>query len=114
MVYRVLIGVIPLMLAALLFSGAIPVSSVVGSGAVHRPAAQAAVAATDLQSPTPPEMVTNPKEASQLFDSVDASLDAEIKRRAPEEKKRKERLQRQRMEAKGQAGWAPEEGGWGS
>jgi len=115
MVYRVLIGAIPLLIAALFFTGAMPLSTVVGSGGVHRPAEEAqAREAASTRSPAPPEKVTNAKEASELFRSVDASLDEEIKRRAPEEKRSKERVRREQLRQKGQSDWAPQGGGWGN
>jgi hypothetical protein len=54
-------------------------------------------------------MAPTPQAATELFDAVDADLDAEIKRRAPEEKKRKQRLERERL-----GDWAPKGGGWGN
>jgi hypothetical protein len=54
-------------------------------------------------------MAPTPQAASELFDAIDADLDAEIKRRAPEEKARKQRLERERL-----GDWAPKAGGWGN
>lgn len=54
-------------------------------------------------------MAPTPQAASELFDAVDADLDAEIKRRAPDEKKRDERIRRERL-----GDWAPKAGGWGN
>lgn len=54
-------------------------------------------------------MAPTPQAATELFDAIDADLDAEIKRRAPEEKRSKQRLERERL-----GDWAPKGGGWGN
>jgi hypothetical protein len=60
-----------------------------------------------------PDAAVTPGQVSEVFDGVDASLEAEIKRRAPMEKERDERLRRERLRQKG-ADWAPSGGGWGN
>ena len=60
-----------------------------------------------------PDAAMTPGEVTEVFNGVDASLEAEIKRRAPEEKASKERLRRERLRQKG-ADWAPSGGGWGN
>ncbi len=59
-----------------------------------------------------PDAAVTPGQVTEVFDGVDASLEAEIKRRAPAEKASKERLRRERLRQKG-ADWAPS-GGWGN
>ena len=59
-----------------------------------------------------PEAAVTPGQVTEVFDGVDASLEAEIKRRAPLEKESEERLRRDRLRQKG-ADWAPSGGGWG-
>jgi hypothetical protein len=60
-----------------------------------------------------PEAAVTPGQVTEVFNGVDASLEAEIKRRAPLEKESKERLRRERLRQKG-ADWAPSGGGWGN
>ena len=121
MLYRVLLGIIPMLLAALFLTGAIPLGSVLPTteyrsakaglpedrtGAAGQPAPRGA-GIPDAMAPTP-------QAATELFDAIDADLDAEIKRRAPAEKASKERLQRERLRESHGSTWSPSGGGWGS
>ena len=121
MLYRVMIGMIPTVLIALFISGAIPMSSVLPTSGYHASAAKGGANTSDSRSARNlPEAAVTPGQVSEVFRGVDASLDAEIKRRAPEEKRRKERIRRlhERADAerRGVSGdWAPTPsgGGWG-
>jgi hypothetical protein len=109
MLYRALIGIVPMILVALFVTGAIPLSSVVPSGEYRSPVVQAEERTSGIRSAGQlPDAAVTPGQVHQVFEGVDASLDAEIKRRAPEEKKREERLRRERLGT-----WAPKGGGWG-
>jgi hypothetical protein len=109
MLYRVLIGLIPTVLIALFMTGAVPMGSMLPASEYRSSAVRAEDKTGDAGSAANlPRAAMTPGQVTEVFDGVDASLDAEIKRRAPEEKRRKERLQRERM-----GEWAPEGGGWG-
>lgn len=122
MLYRVLFGLIPTILIALVVTGAMPVSNAIGvtggvddvAGRVGEEGGEGSSQAEPPRGPNPPEVVRNAQDASEVFDSVDHSLEAEIKRRAPEEKKRDARIRREQLEQSGKVGWVPKGGGWGS
>lgn len=113
MMYRVLIGLIPTVLIALFMTGAIPIGSVLRTTEYRSSAVRAADEARQGGSAKNlPDAAMTPGQVTEVFNGVDASLDAEIKRRAPLEKASKERLRREQLRAKG-ADWAPS-GGWGN
>ena len=115
--YRILIGMIPTVLIALFVSGAIPISSVLPSAGYHSSIDEKSKDARGGRNL--PEAAVTPGQVTQVFRGVDASLDEEIKRRAPEERRRKERLRRlhqeQALARRGIDGaeWQPESSGWG-
>jgi hypothetical protein len=99
-----------MILVALFVTGAIPLSSVVPSGEYRSSVVQTEDKTSGIRSAGRlPDAAMTPSQVHDVFQGVDASLDAEIKRRAPEEKKRKERLRRERL-----GSWAPTGGGWGN
>jgi hypothetical protein len=110
MLYRALIGIVPMILIALFVTGAIPLSSVVPSSEYRSSVVEGEDKASGIRSARQlPDRAVTPGQVHEVFQGVDASLDAEIARRAPEEKERKERLRRERLGT-----WAPEGGGWGN
>lgn len=114
MPYRFLSGSVPMALAASFLASCGPAGTV-SAPDDGRPVGILSQAQDQLDGEKRPRgiakdgaMAPTPQAASELFDAVDADLDAEIKRRAPEEKKRKERLRREQL-----GDWAPKAGGWG-
>ncbi|HZG47468.1 MAG TPA: hypothetical protein VEZ41_14570 [Allosphingosinicella sp.] len=114
MLYRVAIRAVPIALVAGLVTGCGQVAAV-SPPDDGRPVGILAEFQKD-EGEAPPKrvakdgaMAPTPQAASELFDAIDADLDAEIKRRAPEEKARKQRLERERL-----GDWAPKAGGWGN
>lgn len=115
MLYHVLIKAVPIALAIGLATGCGPAGTV-SAPDDGRPVGILSQAQDQLDGEKRPSgvakdgaMAPTPQAASELFDAIDADLDAEIKRRAPEEKKRDERLRRERL-----GDWAPKGGGWGN
>ena len=115
MLYRVMILTVPIAVGALLVTGCGSASSM-SPPDDGRPVGILTQAQDQLDGKPRPRpvakdgaMAPTPQAATELFDAIDADLDAEIKRRAPEEKARKRRLER---EHRGE--WAPKSGGWGN
>lgn len=122
MLYRAIIGIVPMVLIALFATGAIPLSSVMPASEYRSSAVRADENGGKAADGKKAAMTTG--EVKEVFDSVDASLDAEIKRRAPRERESKERIRRlhqQQMTPEPGAwgrqqspGSKPQSGGWGS
>jgi hypothetical protein len=111
---RVLIRALPAVVVAGLVTGCSPAES--ASAPAEAQTAGIASSGQDAQArraALPDAMAPTPQAATELFDAVDADLDAEIKRRAPAEKASKERLQRERLRQSHGDSWAPSGGGWG-
>lgn len=109
MLYRAIIGFVPMILIALFATGAIPLSAVMPTTEYRSSAVRAEEETPDDAAGTQVQgAAMTPGQVSEVFDSVDASLDAEIKRRAPRERESKERIRRLHQQQ-----MAPEPGGWG-
>ena len=109
MIYRVVIGLIPVVLIALFFSGALSMGSAAPATETGASASQGDEKTSDGRAANGlPEAAVTPGQVSEVFRGVDASLEEEIRRRAPEERRREARLRRERLGT-----WAPEGGGWG-
>jgi hypothetical protein len=114
MLYRAIFGIVPMILIALFATGAIPLSSVMPTSEYRSSAVRAgdktadARPAWDRPAKQVPGAAITPGEVTEVFDSVDASLDAEIKRRAPEERRQKERIRQLHQQQR-----TPVPGGWG-
>ena len=114
MLYRAILGFVPMLLIALFATGAIPLSSVMPTTEYRSTAVRAGEKTTDGRAAQAtagknlPEAAVTPGQVNDVFRGVDASLDAEIRRRAPREKESKDRIRRlHQMEQ------APVPGGWG-
>ncbi len=116
MPYRAATGMVPLALLAALVTGC-------GSaGSMSPPDDGRAVGILSEFTEEPngagkpkklPDAAVTPGQVTEVFNGVDASLEAEIKRRAPQEKASKERVRREQLRQQGKSGWAPS-AGWGS
>ena len=109
MLYRAMIGLVPMILIALFATGAIPLSSVMPTSEYRSSVVQGGDKTSGVRSAgNLPEAAVTPGQVHEVFQGVDASLDAEIKRRAPREKESKERIRRLHQEQR-----TPVPGGWG-
>lgn len=115
MLYRVMIRTVPIALGALLVTGCGQAGSM-SPPDDGRPVGILTQAQDQLDGKPRPRgiakdgaMAPTPQAATELFDAIDADLDAEIKRRAPDEKRRDARIKREQL-----GEWAPKAGGWGN
>ena len=114
MLYRAIFGIVPMILIALFATGAIPLSNVMPTREYRSSAVEAkdksgdSRPAWDRPVKPLPGAARTPGEVTEVFIGIDASLDAEIKRRAPDEKRRDERIRQLHRQQR-----TPEPGGWG-